>query len=78
MEEKIREVFKDYEVTHGGLVLVAKEIAYTMREFMEWALQFCEYDISDNTFLIMTETHVWDETSIDLAFDYWYKNVYKK
>jgi hypothetical protein len=49
-----------------------------IKQFVVWTLRFCEYDISNNTFLVMTETHVWDEMSIDLAFNYWYNNVYKK
>lgn len=76
MKEKIREIFKDYEVTHGGLVLVAEEIASMMEWFVAWTLQSVEHiPYSDANYIMGSGL---EDMTLEQLFDYWYKNVYKK
>ena len=55
----------------------AKEITAHVMEFIEWKDCFTNFDIEEQLYFVMIETHIVEKMTLEGAYQYWLTNVKK-
>ena len=73
MEEQIYNIIK----SNGSFDMSAKEITTHVMEFIEWKDNNVDFDIEDQLYMVMVETHIVEWVQLKKVYKYWLNNVKK-